>query len=87
MIEFKTGTDVIDWESLVELYYQTDLVIGLGRARDLEKIKKAFLNTYKVVTGWENGRRERHFLQPLLSRTIRVCRTALLEYTRISQKL
>jgi ribosomal protein S18 acetylase RimI-like enzyme len=56
MIEYKTGTDVIDWESLVQLYYETDLVIGLGRARNLEKIKISFLNTYKVVTAWDGDR-------------------------------
>jgi hypothetical protein len=48
MIKYRTGTDVIDWESLVQLYYETDLVVGLGRAKNLEKIKKAFHNTYNL---------------------------------------
>jgi ribosomal protein S18 acetylase RimI-like enzyme len=56
MIEYKTGIDVIDWESLVQLYYETDLVIGLGRARNLEKIKASFLNSYKIVTAWDGDR-------------------------------
>ena len=53
MIEYKTGTDVINWESLVQLYFETDGVIGLAREGNLAKIKEAFLNTYKVVTAWD----------------------------------
>lgn len=53
MIKYKTGTDVINWESLVQLYFETDLVVGLGKERNLKKIKGAFLNTYKVVTAWD----------------------------------
>ncbi|MBT3188528.1 MAG: GNAT family N-acetyltransferase [Anaerolineae bacterium] len=53
MIEYKTGTEIINWESLVDLYFETDGVIGLGRERDLATIKKAFLNTYKIVTAWD----------------------------------
>jgi N-acetylglutamate synthase-like GNAT family acetyltransferase len=54
MIEYETGTDTINWESLVELYYHTDGVVGLGRQKNLEKIKESFLNTYKVITVWGN---------------------------------
>ena len=53
MIEIKTGTDLIDWTSLVNLYFATDGVIGLGKEKNLIKIKEAFLNSYKVVTVWE----------------------------------
>ena len=53
MIEYKTGTDPINWESLIDLYFETDGVVGLGKERNLVKIKEAFLNSYKVVTAWE----------------------------------
>jgi len=53
MIEIKTGTDLIDWTSLVNLYFATDGVIGLGKEKNLIKIKEAFLTSYKVVTVWE----------------------------------
>lgn len=53
MIKYKTGTDEINWESLVQLYFETDGVVGLGKEKNLTKIKSAFLNTYKVVTAWE----------------------------------
>lgn len=53
MIEYKTGTDCIDWDSLFELYYKTDGVRGFGRAREHKLIKESFLNTYKVITAWE----------------------------------
>ena len=59
MIEYKTGTDVIDWTSLVELYFATDLVIGLGKAKNLSKIKESFLKSYKIVTAWEGEIRRR----------------------------
>ena len=56
MITYKLGTDVIVWESLMQLYYETDGVIGLGRAGNLRKVKEAFLNSYRVVTAWEADR-------------------------------
>lgn len=52
MIEYKTGIDVIDWDSLLQLYVETDGVIGLARAGNLRKIKEAFLNSYRIVTAW-----------------------------------
>ena len=56
MIEYKTGTDVIDWESLLQLYVETDGVIGLARAGNLSKIKEAFLHSYRIVTAWDGDR-------------------------------
>ncbi|MCK4571185.1 GNAT family N-acetyltransferase [Candidatus Bipolaricaulota bacterium] len=56
MIDYKTGIDVIDWESLLQLYFETDGVVGLGRAENLERIKEAFLNSYKIVTAWDGDR-------------------------------
>ena len=56
MIKNKTGTDPIKWESLVQLYFETNGVIGLGREKNLRKIKEAFLNTNKVVTAWEGDK-------------------------------
>jgi len=56
MIEYKTGNDVINWESLIQLYFETDGVVGLGKEKNLIKIKEAFLNSYKVVTAWEGDK-------------------------------
>ena len=56
MVDYKTGTDLIDWNSLIQLYFETDGVIGLGKERNLLKIKEAFLNTYKVVTAWDGDK-------------------------------
>jgi len=56
MITTKTGTEAIDWESLLRLYVGTDGVIGLARAGDLPRIKEAFLNSYRVVTAWDSDR-------------------------------
>ena len=55
MIKTKTGMECIDWTQLVELYAQTELVGGLGIKRDMERIKKAFLNSSKVVTAWDGA--------------------------------
>ena len=56
MITYKTGIDVIGWDSLMQLYCETDGVIGLARAGNLPKIKEAFLNSYRVVTAWDRDR-------------------------------
>ena len=56
MIEYLTGTDSIDYESLFQLYIEVDGVIGLARKGKLEKIKRAFLNSYSVVTAWDGNR-------------------------------
>jgi GNAT superfamily N-acetyltransferase len=56
MIKYKTGTDVINWESLTQLYFETDLVVGLGKDKNLIKIKEAFLNSYKVITAWDGDK-------------------------------
>ena len=53
MIEYKTGIDVINWDSLLQLYVETDGVIGLARAGNLRRIKEAFLNSYRIVTAWD----------------------------------
>ena len=55
MVKFKTGMECIDWTQLVELYAQTELVGGLGIKKDMEGIKKAFLNSSKVVTAWDGA--------------------------------
>lgn len=56
MIEYKTGLDEIDWDSLIQMYAEVDLVIGLARAGKIEKIKRSFNNTYKIVTAWDGDR-------------------------------
>ena len=54
MLKYKVGTDVVDWELLIQMYSVTDGVIGLARKGESAKIKRAFLNSYKVVTAWDN---------------------------------
>ena len=56
MTEYKTGIDIINWDSLLQLYAETDGVIGLARAGHLSRIKEAFLNSYRVVTAWDGDR-------------------------------
>ena len=56
MIEYKTGLSDIDWESLTALYHETNLVVGLGKKKDLNKIREAFENSYKIVTAWESSK-------------------------------
>lgn len=55
VIEYRTGTDIIDWEALGDLYEEVGLVAQFGKKRDLEAIKKAFQNSRKVVTAWKDG--------------------------------
>ncbi len=54
MIKYKTGIDRIDWESITDLYGEVGLVAGLGKNRELEKIREAFQNSYRVVTAWKD---------------------------------
>ncbi len=56
MIEYKTGLDVIDWNSLLQLYKEVDGVIGLARVGDFDRIKRSFNNTYKIVTAWDGDK-------------------------------
>lgn len=56
MVEYKTGTDSIDWEGLGYLYEEVGLVAQLGKKRDLVKIRQAFQRSFKVVTAWKEGR-------------------------------
>jgi aralkylamine N-acetyltransferase len=53
VIEYRTGIDVINWASLIQLYVETDGVIGLARVGNLDRIKEAFLNSYRIVTAWD----------------------------------
>ena len=55
MIEYKEGLDEMNWDLLLELYYQVDGVMGYGRKKDLNTIKKSFLNSYKIITAWDDG--------------------------------
>ena len=54
MTAYQTGTDIIDWDALTDLYAETGLVARYGRKRDRSKIREAFLNSDKVVTAWED---------------------------------
>jgi len=53
LIEYKTGLEVIDWNSLIQMYAELNLVIGLARAGEIDKIKRSFKNSYKIVTAWD----------------------------------
>ena len=56
MITYKTEISPLDWENLVDLYDETDMCIGLGRKRETEKIRRAFQNSYRIVTAWDGGK-------------------------------
>ena len=54
MISYRIGTEDIDWQQIAGLYRQVGLVGGLGERGDLEAIRKAFQNSYRVVTAWDD---------------------------------
>lgn len=54
-VQYKTGTDGIDWEALGDLYEEVGLVAQFGKKRDVGVIKDAFQNSWKVVTAWKEG--------------------------------
>ena len=56
MLEYKMGTEVINWDALMQLYVETDGVVDLARAGDLPRIQRAFRNSERVVTAWDGER-------------------------------
>ena len=56
MIEYKTGLNDSEWSVLVDLYDETNMFLGLGRKRDIEKIRRAYLKSYKFVVAWDSGK-------------------------------
>lgn len=55
MIIYKTELANDEWEKLVDMYDATNMFLGLGRARDLETIRRAYEKSHKFVTAWESG--------------------------------
>ena len=56
MVDYKTGTKDIDWPQLFHLYSQVGLVANMGREKEFDKIKRAFINSYKIVTAWTDDK-------------------------------
>ncbi|KLU62943.1 acetyltransferase (GNAT) family protein [Peptococcaceae bacterium CEB3] len=54
MFAYKVGLECIHWEQLFGLYEDIGLVAGYGKKKDHDKIRRAFEQTYKVVTAWKN---------------------------------
>jgi GNAT superfamily N-acetyltransferase len=55
MIVYKTELKNDQWVKLVDFYDETDMFLGLGKSRDIEKITRAYIKSYKYVTAWESG--------------------------------
>lgn len=53
MITYKMEITGLEWEKLVDHYDATGMCLGLGRVRELEKIQRAFNNSYRYVTAWD----------------------------------
>jgi N-acetylglutamate synthase-like GNAT family acetyltransferase len=51
----KIRLDENDWEKLVDMYDETNMFLGLGRARDIDKIRRAYEKSYKYVVAFEDG--------------------------------
>jgi len=56
VIEYKTGIKDSEWEVLVDLYDETNMFLGLGRARETETIRRAYEKSYRYVTAWDSGK-------------------------------
>jgi predicted GNAT family acetyltransferase len=57
MFEYKTGTDCIKWQQLSDLYKGIGGLVGdFGASGDRDSIKTAFVNSFKVVTAWDDSR-------------------------------
>lgn len=54
MFVYKVGLECISWDQLFSLYDKVGLVAGYGKKNDHDKIRKAFEQSFKVVTAWNN---------------------------------
>lgn len=54
MIIYKTDIKDMDWIKLTDMYDETNMCIGLGRARETEKIRRAYEKSHAFVTAWDN---------------------------------
>lgn len=55
MISYRLEINEQEWEKLVDLYDETGMCLGLGGARETEKIRRAFEKSYRYVTAWDSG--------------------------------
>ena len=54
MIDYRTTIQDSDWEILVDLYDETNMFLGLGRQRNIKKIRRAYQNSYKFILAWDS---------------------------------
>ena len=54
LFDYKVGLERIRWDQLFNLYNKVGLVAGYGKKKDHDRIRKAFEQSYKVVTAWNN---------------------------------
>ena len=57
MIIYKTAINEQDWDKLVDHYSETGMCLGLGKTREIEKIRRAFNNSYRFVTAWDSDKK------------------------------
>lgn len=55
MISYRSSLLEEEWIKLVDHYEETGMCLGLGKERNLEKIKRAFKNSHRFVTAWDSG--------------------------------
>lgn len=51
----KTELQEDEWIKLVDMYDETNMFLGLGRARDIDKIRRAYEKSYQYVVAFEDG--------------------------------
>ena len=56
MIEYKTTIEDSEWEALIDMYDAANMFLGLGRAREIEKIRRACENSYKIAAAWDGDK-------------------------------
>lgn len=56
MIEYKTGIKDSEWKTLIDLYDETGMCLGLGKMRETEKIRRAYEKSYRYVVAWNSDK-------------------------------
>jgi GNAT superfamily N-acetyltransferase len=54
VIIYKTSLLENEWVKLVDHYEETGMCLGLGKEREIGKIRRAFESSHKYITAWDS---------------------------------
>ncbi len=55
MLEIRTDIHESEWDALVDLYDETNMFLDLGRASEIDKIRRAYQKSFRFAIAWDSG--------------------------------